>query len=366
MAQVNEVEYTLPPQTTSKEKPVEISFELTELDGVGPTGAAKLKSKGIMNIKDLATRTAPDIKMILGCDTDRAAKYIIDSINYLRDVGQLQKEIITFREALDMRENVQRFDSGSKMFNELLQGGFETEAVTELFGAFGSGKSQICHTAAVIATKPVEEGGLGGNVAWIDTEGTYRPERIQQIAKSRGVDVAELDKKILQIKSYSSAHLESIVEMLQKLIEEHNIKLVIVDSIMAQHRAEYPGMGMLADRQQRLNAVTSHLKRVAEQYKIAVIITNQVQDAPGTVFGNPEKPAGGNVIGHASTYRIQLNKSGQNRKVTMLDSPNHPYSSVHITVNEKGIDDDEEELSKFLKEKEKAEKKKEKESVGSD
>lgn len=346
------------PPKTKIETSEEIDYSLTCLDGVGPTGATKLRSKGIMDIRDLATRTAPDIKAILGCDADRAVKYIMDAINYLRDVGQLQKEVITGREAYDLRRNVQKFDSGSKMFNELLLGGFETEAVTELFGAFGSGKTQICHTAAVVATRPIEGGGLGGNVLWIDTEGTVRADRMEQIAKARGLDFDNfLDNKLFVIKSYSSAHLESIVEMLQKFVEEHQIKLVIVDSIMAQHRAEYPGMGMLADRQQRLNAVTSHLKRVAEQYKIAVIITNQVQDAPGTMFGNPEKPAGGNVIGHASTYRIQLNKSGQNRKVTMLDSPNHPYSSVHITVNEKGIDDDEEEYSKFLKEKEKLTKK---------
>ena len=357
MALVEEVVKEMP---TKKE---ETSFALTELDGVGSTGSSKLRSKGIMDIRDLAVRTAPDVKAILGCDADRTVKYILDAISYMRDAGELQKEAITGREAHELRKNVQKFDSGSQMLNTLLQGGFECEALTELLGAFGSGKTQICHTAAVLATRPIEEGGLGGSVLWIDTEGTIRTDRMEQIAKSRGLNFDEiLDNKLIVIKSYSSAHLESIVEMLQKFIEEHNIKLVIVDSIMAQHRAEFPGMGMLADRQQRLSAVVSHLKRVAEQYKIAVLITNQVQDTPGVMFGNPQKPAGGNVIGHASTYRIQLDKSGKNRKVTMMDSPNHKFESVIVTVNEKGIDDDEETLETFLKEREKAaNKKKEKE-----
>jgi DNA repair protein RadA len=139
-------------------------------------------------------------------------------------------------------------------------------------------------------------------------------------------------------KVYNSAHLELIVKNLGKYIDDYKAKLVIVDSIISLHRAEFSGRGTLADRQQRLNTIMHKLLRISEIYNIAIIVTNQVQSAPDTFFGDPTKPTGGNVIGHASTYRVYLRKSGENRVAKMIDSPYHPYSEVRFTVNEKGTD----------------------------
>jgi DNA repair protein RadA len=139
-------------------------------------------------------------------------------------------------------------------------------------------------------------------------------------------------------KVYNSAHLELIVKNLGKYIDDYKAKLVIVDSIISLHRAEFSGRGTLADRQQRLNSIMHKLLRISEIYNIAIIVTNQVQSAPDTFFGDPTKPTGGNVIGHASTYRVYLRKSGENRIAKMIDSPYHPYSEVRFTINEKGTD----------------------------
>jgi DNA repair protein RadA len=238
-----------------------------------------------------------------------------------------------------------RCTTGSKALDKLLLGGIETQAVTEFYGEFGSGKSQICHTICVTGSQPVEVGGFGGGSIYIDTEGTFRPERIEQIAASRGLDASSVLRSIAVCKVYNSSHLELIVKDLGKYINDFKARLVIIDSIISLHRAEFAGRGTLADRQQRLNTMLHKIIRLAEIYNVSVVITNQVQASPDTFFGDPTKAAGGNVLGHASTYRIYLRKSGENRTAKMIDSPYHPYSDTKFTVTEKGVDDMEEETS---------------------
>ncbi|HKX80893.1 MAG TPA: DNA repair and recombination protein RadA, partial [Nitrososphaera sp.] len=230
--------------------------------------------------------------------------------------------------------------------DELLLGGIETQAITEFYGEFGSGKSQICHTLCVTAQQPPEEGGLGGNIILIDTEGTFRPERVDQIARARGLNSDETLKRIAICKAYNSSHLELIIKSMGKYIDDFKAKMIIIDSIISLHRAEFAGRGTLADRQQRLNGIMHKLVRIAEIYNVAVIVTNQVQSTPDTFFGDPTKPAGGNVIGHASTYRIYLRKAGNDRIAKIIDSPYHPYDDIRFTVNEKGIDDTDQETPK--------------------
>jgi DNA repair protein RadA len=194
----------------------------------------------------------------------------------------------------------------------------------------------------ITAGQPIESGGLNSGVIYIDTEGTFRPERLEQISTSRSIDPVHALQNVAVCKVYNSAHLELIVKNLGKYIDDYKAKLVIVDSIISLHRAEFSGRGTLADRQQRLNSIMHKLLRISEIYNVAIIVTNQVQSTPDTFFGDPTKPAGGNVIGHASTYRVYLRKSGENRVAKMIDSPYHPYSEVRFTINEKGTDDLEE------------------------
>jgi DNA repair protein RadA len=267
----------------------------------------------------------------------------------LRESNILEKEFVTADSALEKRKAMLRCSTGSRALNELLLGGIETQAVTEFYGEFGSGKSQICHTLCAIATQPVEAGGLDGGVIYIDTEGTFRPERLNQIARARALEPSHVLKNVAICKIYNSSHLELIVKDIGKYINDFKAKLVIIDSIISLHRAEFPGRGTLADRQQRLNSILHKLIRLSEIFNIAIVITNQVQSSPDTFFGDPTKAAGGNVLGHASTYRIYLKKSGENRVARIIDSPYHPYSDARFTLNEKGADDLEDETASTKK-----------------
>jgi len=326
-----------------------IDLEIQDIEGIGPTTAKKLKEAGIVSVMDLAVTSSDELAVDLNSSKDSAASFIMAAQKLLRESNVLEKEFVTADAALEKRKSMLRCSSGSTALDELLLGGVETQAVTEFYGEFGSGKSQICHTLCATARQPIAAGGLDGGVIYIDTEGTFRPERVEQIARARGLDPSQILKSVAVCKIYNSSHLELIIKDLGKYINDFKAKMVIIDSIISLHRAEYAGRGTLADRQQRLNNMLHKLVRLTEIYNIAIVITNQVQSSPDTFFGDPTKAAGGNVLGHASTYRIYLRKSGENRVAKMIDSPYHPYSETRFTVNERGTDDLEEQTKKVNK-----------------
>ncbi len=206
--------------------------------------------------------------------------------------------------------------------------------------------SQICHTLCVMAQQPRGEGGLDAGSIYIDTEGTFRPERIQEIAEARGMDSEKVLSRITVARAYNSAHQELIVKDLGRVIEPNKVKLVILDSAVAHYRAEFLGRGTLAERQQRLNRFMHQLLRTAEIYNIAVVVTNQVQAAPDSFFGDPTRPTGGHVVAHTSTYRIYLRKAAKNRIARMVDSPYHPERDTVFVLNERGVDDPSEETTR--------------------
>ncbi len=227
-------------------------------------------------------------------------------------------------------------------FDNLLNGGFETQSITELVGEFSSGKSQVCHTLCVAASKLIENpDGDAGNIIFIDSENTFRANRIHQIAEQRGLDPLPILEKIFHCQVYSSEHLESIIDDLDKSIEQYNAKIVIIDSIISLHRAEFSGRGTLAERQQRLGKMLNKLRRYADIYNIAVVITNQIVSYPDSMHPGFDsmKAAGGNIVAHGSTYRIFLRKSGKNRVATMEDSPCQPYQRAKFSISESGIED---------------------------
>src|SRR5215212_4794090 len=323
-----------------------VDLEIQDIEGVGPTTARKLKEAGIVSVMDLAVASADELAVDINSSKETAATFIMAAQRLLRESNVLEKEFVTAESALEKRKALKRCSTGSRALDELLLGGIETQAVTEFYGEFGSGKSQICHTLSAIAPQPREAGGLNGGVIYIDTEGTFRPERLNQIARARDLEPSHVLKNVAVCKVYNSSHLELIIKDLGKYISDFNAKLVVIDSIISLHRAEFAGRGTLADRQQRLNGMLHKLIRLAEIYNIAIVITNQVQSSPDTFFGDPTKATGGNVLGHASTYRIYLRKSGENRIAKMMDSPYHPYSDTRFTVTEKGADDIEEQTPK--------------------
>jgi DNA repair protein RadA len=174
------------------------------------------------------------------------------------------------------------FPQGLRAFDLFLGDGIETQALTEIAGEFGSGKSQLCYTLCVTANIQNKDNGI----IFVDTENSFRAERVHQIAESRGIDAEEILNKINVCKIYYSAHLDAVIRSLAKYIEQYKARLVIIDSIISLHRAEFPGRETLAERQQRLNTILHKLRRLAEIYSVAVVYTNQVQAQPDTFLGN--------------------------------------------------------------------------------
>jgi len=200
--------------------------------------------------------------------------------------------------------------------------------------------SQIGFQLSLNVQKPVEQGGLGGNTLFIDSESTFRPERISQLAETAGLVPDEVLKKIFVAKAVNSDHQMVLVDKAEEMIKEKNIRLIVVDSLTSHFRADYVGRGALGDRQQKLNKHIHTLQRLADKFNLAVYITNQVMDNPGIMFGDPTTPIGGHVLAHAATYRLYLRKGKEEKRIARLvDSPNMPEGECVFKVTPKGIGD---------------------------
>jgi DNA repair protein RadA len=318
---------------------------------IKPYLITKLKMAGIESIFDLAISIPHQLiedggGMLTGADERVALDLVMKAKKTLIDSGLLVKDFSTAQEILERRKNLLKCTTGSSKLDSFLKGGIETQAITEIAGEFGSGKSQICYTLCVTANMEGDKESFGGNVIFIDTENTFRAERILQIAENRGINEPDnILRKIYVCKIFNSGHLELIIQNLGRSIREYKAKLVIVDSIISLHRAEFTGRETLADRQQRLNIMLHKLVRLAEVYNIAVVVTNQVQSQPDNFFGGSGdalRATGGNIMGHSSTYRILLRKAGRDRIAIMIDSPCHAYDQTRFTIAEGGVQDVEE------------------------
>ena len=238
----------------------------------------------------------------------------------------------------DERKAIGRISTNCKELNELLGGGVEAKAITEAYGRFASGKTQLGFQLSVNVQRKIEDGGLGGAVLFIDTEGTFRPDRIESIAKASGLDPKEVLENMFVVRATTTEQQILALEKADKLIKEHNIKLIIVDSLMSLFRSEFAGRGALGERQQKLNAHIHRLQQLADTYNLAVYITNQVMDNPAILFGDPTTPVGGNIVAHAATTRLYLRKSKEDKRIVRLvDSPNMPEGEAVMKITTSGI-----------------------------
>ena len=228
-------------------------MDISSLPGVGPVTTKKLQDVGIYTILDIAVRGPTDIADATNFETDKAVELCNKARLKLVEIGKFDKDFVSATEIYDRRQKIERISTGSSNLDELLIGGVETQAVTEFYGEYGSGKTQICHTLCLNVQLPVEEGGLNGGAIYIDTENTFRPERLRDFAVERGMDPDDALSKIIVAKAFTSSHQELLVGELGKVIESSNARLVIVDSLMGHYRSELLGRGTLATRQLRLN-----------------------------------------------------------------------------------------------------------------
>jgi len=303
-----------------------------ELEGVSSTTIAKLKKAGLTTYESIAVTPTREIEELTGMGSDTAQK-----VNQLAR-GKIDHGFVPATEVLEQRMHMLRCNTGSPDLNKILGGGIETGAITELIGEFGSGKTQLCYTLSVLAQQPVDQGGFGGKVCVIDTEGTFLPERIKQIAESRKLDANTVLQNVLVARAYNSEHQTILIKNLPAVVQEHNVKLVIVDSMIGHFRGEFIGRGTLSDRQQKIGACLAALLRVAEAFNLAVILTNQVQAKPDTAYGDPNKPTGGHVMAHACTHRVYLRKGKENTRIAqVIDSPYLPEEKARFAVDAAGV-----------------------------
>ncbi|HDO42357.1 MAG TPA: DNA repair and recombination protein RadA [Candidatus Bathyarchaeota archaeon] len=307
---------------------------IEDIPDVTPSIAEKLRELGFNTVESLAMATIRELEQA-GISDKKAFKII----NAAR--SSITLSFIRADELLERRQNILRLTTGSKKLDELLGGGLETQTITEFYGEYGSGKSQIAHQACVNVQLPPEKGGLGGGALYIDTENTFRPERIVQMAKFRGLDPQKVVKNIIWAEAYTSDHQMFLLENADKVIKENNIRLIVVDSLTAHFRSEYIGRENLALRQQKLNQHMHKLIRLARAFNAVALVTNQVMSSPEVYFSETIRPIGGHIVAHTSHTRVFLRKSarGPVRIARLVSSPYLPEGECLFKITENGIED---------------------------
>lgn len=244
---------------------------------------------------------------------------------------------------LEKRKNLTYLTTGSKELDKLLGGGIETGSITEMFGEFRTGKTQICHTLCVTAQLLKEDGGGAGKVLYIDTEGTFRPEKLQAIAERFNLDPETVISNVLYARAYSTDHQNKLLIQACGLLSESKFALLIVDSATALYRTDFSGRGELSARQVNLGKFLRNLQKLADEFQVAVLITNQVVAlVDGSGFGpnNDKKPIGGHIMAHACQTRLYLRKGAkENRICKVYDSPCLPESEAIYSITSEGIMD---------------------------
>jgi DNA repair protein RadA len=308
---------------------------LESLPGVGEATAQKLRESGYQTIESIAVATVAELREVAEIG-EAQAKKIISAAREATEIGLF----VTADKVLERREKIGLITTGSPQFDDLLGGGVETQAVTEVFGEFGSGKTQLAHQLCVNVQLPLEQKGLEAKAIYVDTENTFRPERIRDMAMGMGLDPVKVLQNIYYIRSYNTDQQLLIADKVEDMVDEKNVRLVVIDSLTAHFRAEFTGRGMLADRQQKLNRHLMTLHRIADLHDLAIFVTNQVMARPDIFFGDPTRPIGGHVLAHSATTRIYLRKSKPPKRIARIfDSPNLPEREVVFTVTEQGIRD---------------------------
>ncbi|KAL1795275.1 hypothetical protein ACET3X_007091 [Alternaria dauci] len=317
-----------------------VDIDAIQAHGIGAVDISKLKSNGYYTIASVHSATRRNLLKIKGFSEIKVDK-VKDAIAKCQPSGG---GFQTAHELGHLRKRVIKISTGSKALDAVLGGGFQTMSISEVFGEFRCGKTQLSHTMSVIAQLPKDMGGAEGKVAYIDTEGTFRPERIAQIAERFGVDPETAQENITYARAVNSEHQMELLNKVAEFFVSNEYRLLIIDSIMALFRVDYTGRGELNERQQKLNQFLSKLTHVAEEFNVAVLLTNQVQSDPGAsaLFAGADgrKPIGGHILAHASATRILLRKGrGEERVAKIQDSPDMPEKEATYIITNGGIND---------------------------
>ncbi|KAI9471955.1 MAG: DNA repair protein RAD51 [Benjaminiella poitrasii] len=295
--------------------------------GISTADIKKLKEGGFYTVESVAFSPRKVILAIKGISEAKADKLITAATKMVnlgfttaQNVYELQKETI-----------------------HITTGGIETGSLTEIYGEYRTGKSQLCHMLAVTSQLPTNIGGGNGKCLYIDTENTFRAERILSIAERFSLNREQVLENIAYAHAHNTDHMQALLVEAASIMSETRFSMLVVDSIMALYRSEYIGRGELSARQNHLARLLHLLKRLSDEFGLAIVITNQmVAQVDGmSVFNpDPKKPAGGNIIAHASCTRLYLRKGrGDSRICRVCDSPCLPELECSFTIHEDGIKD---------------------------
>jgi DNA repair protein RadA len=310
---------------------------LEDLPGVGPATSQKLKEMGFHTIESLATATVRELE-----PAGISEKKALDIIGLAR--SSIQLPFIRADELLKQRQFINRLTTGSKIIDDLLGGGLETQTITEFYGEYGSGKSQVCHQLCVNVQLPIERGGLAAGALYVDTENTFRTERLVAMAQHLNLDPQQVARNIIIADAYTSDHQIFLLENADQVIKDNNIRLIIVDSLTAHFRSEYVGRESLAPRQQKLNKHMHKLIRLARAFNAVAVVTNQVMAKPDVFFGDAVHPIGGHIVGHTSHTRVYLRKAsrGPTRIARLVSSPYLPDGECIFRITQNGVEESDE------------------------
>lgn len=308
-----------------------------EGNGINATDIKKLEEAGFYTVEAVAYAPKKQLLQIKGISEAKADK-LINEASKLVPLG-----FTTATEFHQKRSEIIQVTTGSKELDKLLGGGIETGSITEIFGEFRTGKTQICHTLAVTCQLPVDHNGGEGKCLYIDTEGTFRPERLLAVAERYGLTGSDVLDNVAYARAYNTDHQSQLLIQASAMMSESRYALLVVDSAMALYRTDYSGRGELAARQMHLARFLRMLLRLADEFGVAVVITNQVVaqvDGAAMFAADPKKPIGGNIMAHASTTRLSLRKGrGETRICKIYDSPCLPESEAMFAINPDGIGD---------------------------
>jgi len=318
-----------------------MELNINQLEGVGPVTVKKLNNFGVTSLYDICIRGSKEIAEITGTAKAKSDQWVFNAQKILEGEGLIRKTDMSTLELFEYQHNIDTLAVKCKAVDALISGGVKPECTYEVYGEFGSGKTQFCLALAVEAISQEK------NVVWVDCEDTFRPNRVIEILKERGYaqDDEEALKYLERIDYFFTPNTEQLmgtINALSDVLLEKKPRLVVIDGSIGQFREEYLGRGTLADRQNQIARLMTHLKNIAFYFKCTVVYTNQVQSDPSIMFGDPTKPIGGNVVGHAATYRMYFKKSGRKRIARMVDSPEHPQGDAPFALDSKGISDVEE------------------------
>ena len=332
----NTLEETQTPTETTEIEAVDLELGVDQLKGVGSVTQKKLETFGVTSLIDLCIRGAQEIKEITGVAKPTCDSWVFQSQKLLEDNGLIRKSDMSTNELWEYQKAYPVISTKCDEVDNLISGGVRPEATYEVYGEFGAGKTQFCNSLTV---ETIHD---GNNVIWIDCEDTFKPNRIAEMLKAR--EYAEDDEEVsgfLNQITYlycpNTEQLMGTINGLSRILDDKKPKLVILDGAIGQFREEYLGRGTLAERQMQIARLMSHIKNISFYFRCAVVFTNQVQSDPSMMFGDPIKPIGGNVVAHASTYRLYFKKSGKKRLARMIDSPEHAMADAEYILDAKGM-----------------------------